>query len=251
MSKSKKPVSALDLFPKSYEIVVRNLKNFAILFALPAIASIFASAKYQIHNSSGRWSHINFFSGTTPAYGIVLIASSGLIIFLILAVLALLIQAMLTVLEVEGAKNKTPSFQHLWDLGKNYWLRLFGLTLVIGMYIIGASLIGVLVLIIFRDIIGALIGFGLIVAALLFVLTHYYLAPYAMVDKDLSIFEAMEESANLSKKNVGAVLSVIGVSILLGFTGIVPILGPLISFVLGAIYSVAPALRYYELKKLR
>ena len=247
---NQQPVSAFDLFGKSYEIVMNNIKNFAILLALPALASIMATSRYRINSGGSRFSHINFFSGTEPAYAIVGIVGAGLIVFVILAIVALFVQSMLTVLEVEGAHGKTPTLSHLWELGKKYWLRLFGLALVIGMYIVGASLIGGLVLLVLRNPVGAVIGVSLIAAAVLFVLTHYYLAPYAMIDEDLAIFAAMERSADLSKQYVGAVLSVIGVAILLGFSGIFPIIGPIISFVLGALYSVAPALRYQELKKL-
>lgn len=250
MAHTQKPVSAFDLFSKSYEIVVRNIKSFAILFALPGLASIFASYNYNAPNGSERWSHVNYFGINFQAYSTVTIATTGIILFLILAVAALLIQAMLTSLQVEGAKDKTPSFGQLWEMGKKYWLRLFGLALVIGMYILGASLIGIMVLLVLRNALGVLVGVGLIIAAIMFVLTHYYLAAYAMVDSNLKIFEAMETSANLSKKNMGAVLSVLGVAILLSFSGMLPIVGPILSFILGAIYSVAPALRYLELKKL-
>ncbi len=247
---AQKPVSAFDLFSKSYEIVIRNIKNFAILLALPGLASIMASYKYNAPSASERWSHINFFGINTEAFSIVTIFTTAMVAFLLLAVVALFIQAMLTSLQVEGAKNKTPTFQQLFEMAKKYWLRLFGLFLVIGMYIIGASLIGIMALVVLRNALGVLIGVGLIIAAVVFVMTHYYLASYAMIDGDLKIFEAMETSANLSKKNIGAVLSVLGVTILLSFSGMVPIVGPILSFVLGAIYSVAPALRYLELKNL-
>ncbi|MGZ6004981.1 MAG: hypothetical protein ACXWLH_02415 [Candidatus Saccharimonadales bacterium] len=246
----RKPVSAFDLFGKSYEIVMNNLKNFAILLALPAIASLVATSKYKLHGDTSKFSHINFFSSTEPAYAIVGLVSAGVILFVVLAVAALIIQAMLTSLEVESSTGKKPLLSHLWAQGKKYWLRLFGLSLAIGMYIVMASLIGGLILFIAGNGLGAFVGIMLIAVAILFVLTHYYLAPYAMIDEDLKVFAAMERSADISKPYAGAVLSVIGVSILLGFAGIVPIIGPIASFILASLYTVAPALRYQELKKL-
>lgn len=248
---SKKPASAFDLFGKSYEIVMSNIKTFAILLALPAIASLVASYKYKPQPGDNKLAHINFFGGTMPAYAIVGLLGAGLIIFVLLAIAALLIQAMLTSLETEGSKGHVPSLKKLWEMGKKYWIRLFGLSLAIAMYIILSSLIGILILVISGgNGFGAFLGFGLIAAAILFVLTHYFLAPYAMVDEDLGVFASMERSANLSKPYVWSVLSVIAVSILLNFTGIVPIIGPILSFVLTSFYIVAPALRYQELKKI-
>jgi hypothetical protein len=248
---NKKPVSAFALFGKSYQIVKKNFRNFSILLALPAISSIASAVRSHPQKGSGQpINPSNFFNGGLPAYGIVGIIGAGIIVFVLLALAALLLQAMLTSLEVQGAKGKTPTLNELWRLGKKYWLRLFGLMLVIGMYIVGASLIGALVLLILRNMLGIILGFGLIAAAVVFVLTHYYLSPYAMVDQDLPIFASMETSANLSKKKVGSVLSVLGVAILIALTAFVPYVGPVVSFVLGAIYSFAPALRYFELKKL-
>jgi hypothetical protein len=60
----------------------------------------------------------------------------------------------------------------------------------------------------------------------------------------------MDQSAALSKANTGAIWGVIGVMFLIGLANIVPIIGGLIAFIFGALYSVAPALRYQQLKKL-
>ncbi len=242
--------SAFDLFGKSYDVVMRNIKNFAILLFLPFIGSVVSTVHYRVNSDGSRWAHSNFFGGTMPAYSIVTIVGLGLILTVILTVAALIIQAMLTGLEIEGANDKTPSLQHLWKLGKKYWLRLFGLILVIGMYMIGTALLGLLIVAVVRNSLGIILGGALIIAAVLFVLSHYFLAPYAMIDKDLPIFGALEYSAKISKGHPGAIFSVLGVTVLLSLSGIVPILGPLISFLLGSAYSVAPALRYEELKKI-
>lgn len=247
---SQQITSAFDLFAKSYDIVMRNLKNFGILLFLPFIGSVVSTIHYRMNSSSNRLVRANFFGGTLPAYSIVGIVSLGIILSVAATVVALVIQAMLTGLELEGANGKTPSLQHLWEVGKKFWLRLFGLFLVIGMYIIGTSLLGLIIIVLLRDSLGLALGIILIAAAILFVLSHYLLASYAMIDKDLPIFEALEQSAKISKGHAGAIFSVIGVAILLSMSGVVPILGPLISFFLGSAYSVAPALRYEELKKL-
>jgi hypothetical protein len=71
-----------------------------------------------------------------------------------------------------------------------------------------------------------------------------------MIDKNLSIGDALNKSAELSKRNTGAVWGLFGVMLLIGLIGIVPFIGGLVSFVLGSLYSVAPALRYQQLKQL-
>lgn len=247
----KKPVSAFALFSKSYEIVINNIKTFAILLALPALASLFSTFDNKPQSGGFKLQQINFFNGTQPAYAIVSLIGASMVVFILLAIAALFIQAMLTSLEVEASKGKKPNLKHLWTMGKKFWIRLFLLILAISMYIIFSAIIGVLLVFIAGGQgIGAFLGIALIIAAILFVLTHYFLAPYALIDEDLSVFAAMERSANLSRPHVGAVLSVIGVIILLSLVSIIPIIGPLTSFVLTTMYIVAPALRYQELKLL-
>lgn len=70
-----------------------------------------------------------------------------------------------------------------------------------------------------------------------------------MLEKKVSITEAMEQSAKMSKPHSGSIWGVIGVMFLIALTGIIPFIGWLISFILGMFYAVAPALRYQELKK--
>ncbi len=243
--------SAFDLFAKSYEVVMRNIKNFALLLAFPAIGAISSTINYnKTIKTSGRWTHINFFGTSMPAYSIVGLVSVGIILFALFCVAALIIQAMLTGLELEGAQGKTPSLSALWEVGKKYWLRLFGLFLVVGLYLLASIIPAAIIFAIFRNWLGMVLGGTVLVISVLFVLMHYFLAPYAMIDKDLPVFSAMEYSAKISKKHAGSIFSVLGVITLLSLTGVIPFIGAIISFGLGALYSVAPALRYQELKKL-
>jgi len=79
---------------------------------------------------------------------------------------------------------------------------------------------------------------------------RYYLAPYAMIDRNCGIKEAMERSAAMSKPYSGSIWGIIGVMILISLVGIVPLIGWLASLILGMLYVVAPALRYQQLKRL-
>jgi hypothetical protein len=76
------------------------------------------------------------------------------------------------------------------------------------------------------------------------------MAPYVMIDKNTGIQESLTKSAAISLKNTGAVWGIIGVLFLIGLVNIIPYFGGLAAFVLGSLYSVAPALRYQQLKKL-
>ena len=79
-------------------------------------------------------------------------------------------------------------------------------------------------------------------------LRRYYLAPYFLVDHDLDVFEAMRQSAAGSKKFSGPIWGLIGVDLLMGILGIVPVVKIFVS-IPQALYSFAPAKRYDELQK--
>ena len=81
-------------------------------------------------------------------------------------------------------------------------------------------------------------------------LRRYFLAPYVMLDTNCGIKEAMDKSATMSKPYSRAIWGVIGVMLLIGFINVIPYIGWMVAFVLGMLYSVAPALRYQELKKI-
>src|SRR6185436_11176005 len=105
--------------------------------------------------------------------------------------------------------GKKPNFSGLWDGTKKFGPRLIGLGIIVGLMLLG--------------------GFLLFIIPGLIVLRRYYLSPYYLVDKDLTIGEAMKQSAADSKKYSQYIWSVIGVSVLLSFTGIIPLIGVLLS----------------------
>jgi uncharacterized membrane protein len=165
-----------------------------------------------------------------PGYAIGSFIGISIVLALIVVFLSLIVQAMTYALQVQAAQDKTPGLAQLFEVGKKYWLKLFGMALAIGVL--------------------TLLGLILLIIPGLIVIRRYFLAPYVMIDKDLSISEAMKESARLSKPHSGYIWSIIGVTILLSLPSIIPVLGTVIAFLLSALYSVAPALRYEELKKL-
>jgi hypothetical protein len=81
-------------------------------------------------------------------------------------------------------------------------------------------------------------------------LRRYFLSPYILLDEKCSIKDAMEKSAHMTKPYSGSIWGIIGVMFLIGLVNIIPFVGWMVAFVLGALYSVAPALRYQELKRV-
>jgi uncharacterized membrane protein len=226
----KQPESSFALFTKSKEMVQRNLKLFIIVYLLPLFLTILdmgskqrMNEKKQLFEASNPF--VNF-----PTSAIVSIIGLGVILLIVGLVLAVLYQAFITSLEFEAAKGKTVKAAHIWDMTKKYALRLLGFGIVYGLMIV--------------------LGIALLIVPGLIVIRRYFLTPYAIIDKDMSIGDAMRYSADISKPHSGYVWGVIGVLILISLVGIVPVVGGLLSLVLGMFYSVAPALRYNELKHL-
>src|SRR3990167_7041862 len=211
------PVSSFSLFSKSYDLVVRNWQMFAILSIIPFLSLLGNSKvdKYDINKLP-----------SISANAIVAIASLGVVF----AIVSLIIQVMTTALELETGQDKTPNLRHLWGVAKKFWLRQLGLYIMIALMILG--------------------GLILLIVPGIIMIRRYFLAPYIMLNEDLSINETMRRSAALSKPYAGSIWGIIGVSILISLPGAIPRVGPYIAFILALFYSVAPALRYLELKKL-
>ena len=170
-AKNTELTSAFDLFNKSTEVVKRNLNNFAILMILPFLATLFSI--FNTNNSSRGFSGSSTFAGL-PTYAVFSLSAIGIILGIVIFVAALMIEAMTNVLKVEGAKGKTPNLKHLFEVGKKYWLRLFGF------YIIYAVML--------------IVGFILLIVPGLIVLRRYSLVPYIIIDKNATFKEA--ESLN-------------------------------------------------------
>jgi uncharacterized membrane protein len=132
--------------------------------------------------------------------------------------------------QLDAVEDKHLDFQNLWQVVKTKGWRLLGL------YIVMSLIIG--------------LGFVLLFIPGLFMIRRYIMAPYVMIDKNTGIQESLTKSAAISLKNTGAVWGIIGVLFLIGLVNIIPYFGGLAAFVLGSLYSVAPALRYQQLKKL-
>lgn len=216
---SNKPVSAFTLFTKSKDLVIANYQVFGTLLLLPFVMSIFSQLSSRPAGNAlvGRE-----FSGAALGLGF-----AGVIVFLVLNVI---VSIMTYILATDTANGKKPTLKDVWEKFKKVGGQLFMLQIVVGLIIVGGFI-------------------ALIVPGLIFI-RRYFLAPYVMLDQNLSIGDSLKESARISKLHSGSVWGLIGVTILLSLPGAVPVVGWIISFALTSLYTVAPALRYFELKKL-
>lgn len=222
------PVSAFSLISKSWEAVQRNIVVFGILFIPTAISTILGLVSNKGSEKSYTAAFNSIGNGSTASLAGFVggIAAVGLLFFAV----GVVVQALSVVAQLRASEGKTVSFGQVWDEGKSYIFRILGLSIVTGLLIV--------------------LGFICLIVPGVIALRRYFLAPYLLVDKNLGIGEAMKQSAAISKPFSGSIYGVIGVTILLSLTGIIPVVGSIIGALAGVVYSVAPALRYQELKNV-
>ncbi len=233
LTNPKKYSNVLELFSKSYEAVKRNLNVFAILyfvtFAL-AIAATFQNIAGTHTNSIDKTFSTGLFNSVGSDSSLDTGDwSGGIGISIILAILLFITSLMLIITQTRAAQGKTLTFSQVWKEFKSIGLRVLGVELLMGLFVI--------------------CGLVLLIIPGVYILGRIYLAPYFLVDKNSGIMEAVKGSWAMTNGHMWQVYSVLLFMILLGLTGIVPIVGAIISALLAAAYSVAPALRYFELKK--
>lgn len=228
--------SAFDLFASSKEIVMNNLWIFAPLYATSFIFYVHSWIWQPLQGQHIHlWQHVDGFSSAwlgspLPAYFTFLVVGFSLLWLVLTLTLGTIAQIMSHAAQLDASENKHLDFQNLWQVVRRQGWRLLGLYIVMALIF--------------------LIGFALLFVPGLFMVRRYLLAPYVMIDKGTGIQESLAQSADMSKRNTGAIWGIIGVMFLIGLVNIIPYFGGLAAFVLGSLYSVAPALRYQQLKKL-
>ncbi len=225
---------AWDLFKPSKDLVLKHIWIFGPIYAVFVLFSIHSWIWTPAKPEAGRhWWNYNYVS-TPSGPGPVFLNYSfvGFTIFWLLISVAVgtIAQIMAQRAQLDAAQDKTPTFDKLWATVKELGWRILGLYIVTTLVII--------------------VGFILLIIPGLFMVKRYYLAPYVMLDQKIGIREAMDKSAAISKP-FSAIWGVVLVGILFSLISIIPFIGWLISFALLMLYSVAPALRYQELKKVQ
>jgi uncharacterized membrane protein len=214
--------NAFVLFHKSKELVLKNPMPFAVLYLFPLIIGLL-----QSFNGNGFG-----FSSPGASFNISAKLFTGFFVgTFIFAIVSVIVQIMLVRLVLFTAEGKTPTLDELWPSVRKYGLRFVGLSIVVGLLTVG--------------------GLILFIVPGVIIFRRYFLAVYYLVDEDISITEAMNRSASDSKPISYSIWSIIGVTLLLAIPSILPVIGSVISTALALFYSVAPALRYYEIRKLK
>lgn len=203
---------AFDLFEDSKKLVLENKTAFFVIIFLPTLISFIG----ELLASSVRDTSEASFSTALGLYGF------GLLLTLLLLPAGFY-------LELKASQGKKVDPVSAFKKSAKYFWRVVGLSMAVGLLI--------------------LLGFVALIVPGIIMIRRYFLAPFFLIDRDLSISEAMKQSAEATKGKSGAVWSVIGVMILLSLTGAVPVVGTLVSGVLLTLYTCAPALRYFELTK--
>jgi hypothetical protein len=221
---------AFELFTPSKEIVLKNIWIFGPLFAIPFIFWIHSWIWSPLPNQSVHWwQHSRTLSaGWTasplPTYGTFLVVGFSILWFVIIAVGGTIVQIMTQSAQLRAVERKPLDFHDLWNDATRIGWDMFKLYVVSALAIIFS----------------------------LFIFTRrYFLAPYVMLDRRTGVRESMRLSSELSAVNPGSVWAILGVMLLIGLINIVPVVGGLASFAIGSLYSLAPALRYQQLKQIK
>lgn len=226
-------ISAFDLFGRSYRLVSKNLSIFITIFSVQALFTLwntldrFSAAPKAPETTSDEISAgLGAIIGlhTTPPSG----AAIGFLAALMLV--AFVLALMQPILALRVAKGKSPTLNQLWNEFKQKGLRLLALQILVAAAII--------------------IGFILLIVPGIIMIWRLFLAPYILIDKNTSIQQAISRSWNMSRGYFSPIWAVILVMLLFGLIGFIPVIGVVVGFGLGVAYSVAPALRYLEIKKL-
>ena len=137
-----------------------------------------------------------------------------------------------TVLSVRAVYGKSLDFGELVQISWSYFAR------VIGLFILCGLALG--------------IGFALLILPGIFVLHRVILAPYLLIDKNLSVMDAISKSNEMAAKHSGPMWGLIGVVIVIWLitvvAQIIPLIGGIIATGLTMIWSLVPALRYAQLQ---
>lgn len=224
-------VGAFELFGQSYQIIKRNFEVFILLFSVGALLAMWETLGRYVQDEPSRdWKVflINRGFGSNVDTGV--FAAGGFMLFI--SILYALAYLLLTIAVLRAAQGQKITIGGLWRelVDRWLWLKLIGAFVLVALALIA--------------------GFIALIIPGVILIWRLFFVPFVLIDQKTTIEGAFRRSWRMTRGYAWPIYSVILVTILLSITNVLPIFGPLIAFVLGAIYTVAPALRYQELKKL-
>lgn len=206
--------SALALFTPSIAAFKRNFLTFVVVGSLPFLL-IAISIVFQIITAS------------TPEIIRIAGAIATTILFVSGIILSFLTAPTLATTQLQSAKNLRVSPRDAYRLSAPYFLRWMGLTILLALIYVAAI--------------------ACFIVPFFFMLRRYVLAPFYLIDQDLSISEAMQKSAAESRYYSWAVWGLVLTQSLLGLVCAIPIVGWVIGWIPGVLYACAPAVRYLQI----
>ena len=219
-----------ELWRLSREAVRRNLSLFVFLSSITILNTAWQTGKDlhdKTHGSGWKMVFSSSIYGSNGGYPRV----GGFFVITVLIVLAIVFALMSVVLAVHAAKKDKVEFAEVWEDFKDKWLRLIGVELLTAFILF--------------------CGFVALVIPGIYLIGRVILAPYILIDQNTKIFEAIEKSWHLTRDRMWQVYSVLVFSLILSLPSIIPVIGPIIAFVLVLSFSVAMPLRYLDLKHNR
>lgn len=253
-----------DLTQKSFDVFAKNMMIalpliiFAvvvIILALLVIGSIFVSLIPSLYSMSS----MSSFSASL-ILPLLLAGLPALIIFFILTFLAcVLIEGMYISIGKQAALNKKPDLGVAYKEAKSRYLSLLGADIIAGLMALLAALILISLFIAARGlgvvhITLAVIGVLLIVILGFTLAALFFMVPAAVIIEGRSALESVKRSIQIGTANFWSIILLIliflGLRIILGLIGIVPILGWVIaivgSIILDIMFLIIPSLFYYQ-----
>lgn len=214
---------SFQLFKPSWEAIKLNLSSFLILVVLPFLYFFFGGLLMGATSTATNTSSSLEASDVGIGVTFFVYIAVGAVISVILAPAL----AYLSIKSVRGVKVEP---MEAVKAGLGYFWRYIGLSIVVGVIIV--------------------IGFLLLIVPGVIMMRRYLLSVYYLIDRDLSISEAMKQSADESKKYSGSIYGIIGVFVVTSLLSIVPFIGGIVGAVLQLMYTCGPAKRYDEITKL-
>lgn len=211
-NKSQIPISAWELFRPSIAALQRNIITYLIVVTTPFFCIIVGAIIATVTD----------FQPIVRDIGTI-VGISLIVAGFILGVMA--IPAFIYT-QIMSVRDELVLHGQAFSAGKKFFWRFIGLNvLTSAIYSVAAILF---------------------VVPLFFAMKNFLLAPYYMIDQDLSITEALKKSSQDSQKYSGAMWGLIGVLSVITVAGYIPIIG-LLAIVPGVLYMCAPAVRYQEI----
>jgi hypothetical protein len=214
--------SAFALFKPSWAAVKLNFWTFFGIGIAPLVLA--AAAFLPLYSAD-----TSFNNGSLKGTDFSLSAAS-IVLWSLFIIVSLFIAPALSFIQVLSAQGKKVSISEAVRGGRHFFWRWYGTMIVAGIMILG--------------------GLILLIVPGIFMIRRYFLAPYALISEDLTISQTLDRCKQISKQYGGAIWGLLGVTLLIGLVGVIPILGSIISFIANIIYYCAPAIRWEQLRKL-